>query len=109
MLTIIFCEKCKQNLCKVYPALFDFFEFICDQYFHDTPVILSYNSLDYDDACQMVRLWNGVKWLEDQNYIVSTESSHTTIQVKPLGFDKSGQTIKIYCFCKDENDGVQWE
>jgi hypothetical protein len=50
-----------------------------------------------------------VRFLESKNYVISTESSYTTIQVKPLGFDKSDQTVKIYCFCKEKNDGIQWE
>src|SRR5437867_1273043 len=104
MLTITYCSKCKDELCKHDPFIFEFFNYIVEQYFFALPLEISTEICDYQHNYISM-----VKFLEQKNYVISTESSHTTIQVKPLGFDKSGQTVKIYCFCKSENDGIQWE
>lgn len=104
MLTILYCDKCKDEMCKSDPFIFEFFDFIVDQYFHDSPLEISTNI--HDCTHEYVSM---IKFLEAKNYIVSTECSIDTIQVKPLGFDKSGQTLKVCCFCPEEKGVLQWD
>src|SRR6267142_1907521 len=98
MLTITYCSKCKDELCKHDPFIFEFFNYIVEQYFFHLPMEISTN---FDDFVTNYNYKTMVKFLELKRFIVSTESSQNTIQIKPLGFDKSGQTIKICCFCTE--------
>lgn len=106
---VVYCDKCKCKLCERDPFIFELFDFIVEQYFHDTPLEISTDFGDYPDLLLTIKVWNACKFLEDQNYIVSTEASLNTFKVKPLGFDKSGQTVKICCFCEAETGLLYWD
>jgi hypothetical protein len=104
MLDILYCDKCKYNLCKNDEFIFEFFQFIVENYFNESPLEVSTNNQDFTHEYLAM-----IGFLEKRNYVVSTESSHDLIRVKPLGFYKKWQNTPICCFCPPEEPCQEWD
>lgn len=98
MLTIIYCDRCKDSLLEYGEIAFTLFSFICDQFFKNDPLEISTNIEDSIHGYSMI-----VRFLELKGFVLTTESGVESIQVKPLGFHCFGDNDwKVCRFCVHE-------
>lgn len=91
---LIYCDHCKKDLLKYGAHLFEFFEYITEQYIYALPLEVSTdNSESTYDYLTLIR------FLELKKYIVTTESAINTIQVKPRGVYNKLSHMPMICFC----------
>ena len=96
MLIFDYCLDCKREIKSYGGIAFEYFDFICEQYFLDSPLELSTSIHDPTHGCESI-----VRFLELKGFVITTESSQETIQVKPKDFFicDDGQHQLCY-FCK---------
>jgi hypothetical protein len=100
VLTIVYCDKCKEKVLYCGDIAFHLFEFICEQFYQNEPLEISTNIHDDTHGYEVI-----VKLLEKKGLVVTTECSQDSIQVKPLGiYCFGGDYWKICRFCIHEEN-----
>jgi len=94
--SLTYCEKCMRELHEYGGIAVLTFEKIAEEYINEGPFDLSDDPSEKPYSCLTV-----IKFLEQKGYIVSTESSENSIQIKPscILTDVEGLEISYY-FCK---------
>ncbi len=98
MLTIQYCEKCKQQISEYGDIAFSLFSFACEQFYKNDPLEVSTDLDDFPNSSDVM-----IKFLENKGFIITTESSKQTIQIKPLGLKCYIDDFNKVCrFCLHE-------
>jgi hypothetical protein len=95
MQQMIFCEGCEKRLRSHGDYAFELFEFICDSYHEGAPMEISLSIHETTHGYLSI-----IHFLETKGYVVTTDSSESTIQVKPLGIDYAGRgdnALPMFC------------
>lgn len=96
LIELSYCETCEKELRDYGGIACEFFKLISESFYLQGSIAFSTHIHD--------GLWGSlelIKFLEIKGYVVSTESSQSTIQIRPLGFDYKfeSQNLNLH-FCK---------
>ncbi len=94
MLTIEYCEVCEKRLRSYGDFAFELFDLICYHYLMDN--VFEVSSDIHDMTHGYLAL---IHFLERKGFIVSTESSQSCLQIKPLGLSYSNLGNHELLFC----------
>lgn len=81
MLEIKYCGICTAALCQKGELLFSVFEHICEHFIFTGKPYVIYSESDMDSPGYP----EIIKYLELNNYVVTTEGRNKTLLVKPIG------------------------
>lgn len=92
---IFFCDICKNKVKAYGDIAFSLFEIICESYFNEHPLEISTDS--HDGPYDFLQI---IYFLESKGLVITTESSFSLIQVKPLGLHYYGGGMDFFAqFC----------
>jgi hypothetical protein len=99
MLAILYCGKCRAELCEHGEIANDLFEHISEIYLA-TGKCIEFCTSKYGSFYRLIAI---IRFLEFKRYIVTTECSEYLLKIKPLGIEceQSGK-IQIFYICFDK-------
>lgn len=95
MSSLIYCQCCEKQLRSYGDIAFELFKFICECYQEGTPMEVSSDIHESHHGYLSI-----IHFLESKGYLVTTESSENSLQVKPLGIHFNGLSVKdkpVFC------------